>query len=477
MKRNTWVGAVVILAAMVFVLTFAMNYLGPGRTPVTAEAKALPRLTFATPTFPPDNAPPMECEFKQPAHYDFWFCNENDKELPFGLATKSCKCASVEVFLLPESQRPQLLALAASRLALAGAAGPLSVQLMPEASLPRVYKLAAALQTIPLAAAQDAKTLRDLAKVEGVPLTTENSVVVPAGGLGWVRLHWKTERVESRILGLELWTDQKNNPTTTNLSARASIVLPLEMPTEMEVGTLTPSSLQGDKPKTLYFYCFSRTRPEVRFKAEVVHDTRKPASDPFTVGAPERVTDAELQHIAEKANAPYLRCSYRVPVTLHPAAPDGTPFELGHFRRFVAVRMDGEDTERPQVAISGLMEGEVTVGQRGEGGWVYCGPFDADKGTKVKTTVQSDTPGLELEVDQARLPSFLEVKLGKPEEVPSSGHRSWVLEIHVKPDQVAGKFPNPEDETLRDCAIYLKTKGKNPRTIRIPVTGTATEVR
>jgi hypothetical protein len=50
-----------------------------------------------------------------------------------------------------------------------------------------------------------------------------------------------------------------------------------------------------------------------------------------------------------------------------------------------------------------------------------------------------------------------------------------VLEVRIPRDKARGEFPRLDDPVYHDSAIYVKTKEKPPRTIRIPVTGTANE--
>ena len=110
MKPVQWVGAVLILAAMVFAITFAMNYLGgSGGKQVAVEAKTVRQLRFHVP-FAPAEGGLLECETrnKRTYHQDFWFKNENAEDVKLGLDGTSCQCSSVRLYTLPDEALARL---------------------------------------------------------------------------------------------------------------------------------------------------------------------------------------------------------------------------------------------------------------------------------------------------------------------------------------------------------------------------------
>jgi hypothetical protein len=451
MSKNSWIVAVGILAVMVFGLTFIMNYLGGrgGPPPDSPKPPEMMRLDFVTPVAHEKDAPVL-CELKKLTWYDFWFENRNDKDVAVGLVSKSCKCVRVELYLLAESQRPSLVPMVASRVSLlAGPLGPLAVAT--------------------LGAAQD-NQVRDTASVTGAPLTQDQSTTVPARALGWVRMYWEGERAELRRQGVDLWTEQSNNPAPSRLEVTALVVRPLVAPPEGDVGILS----SHDLPRTRPLYCYSATRHDVRVNVAVEHDGRSPAADPLVVGKPERLSEAELAEVAKGTGFPFLRCGFRVPVTLKDKAADGTPFEWGQFQRYLSVTSPDENVEAQIVELRGAVLGDVTVGDRGEGGWVSFGSFRYSEGKKGTITLQSDVPGLDLEVDDARTPAFLQVKL-KNQYTSPEGHRTWRFDVTVKPLEGPVTIPASDDAAFRDSAFYVKTKEKPPRSIRVPVRGTANQ--
>jgi hypothetical protein len=461
MKTAQWIGAVVILALMVFALTFAMNYLGNNSSGTPKQAKDMLRLTFPVSVYPEKDLPPMLSEHNQGASCDFWFVNRNDQDVKVGLVGKSCKCAKVELFVLPENRQARLLEQTARRV---GAAAPWTL-----GSLPVPMGL------LPMATWHETEGARRVQAdvADGTTLKTDAPPAkVPAYAIGWVRLTWDTNKADERVLGVQLWTDDLSNLITTNLETRVHIFDPLLAPTDADLKTVALSDL----PKTIPVYCYSCTRDTLRVQAEIDHEGRPEAADPFKIGQPVRMTDAECIDLQYKSNLPYIRAAWRIDVTVLPTSPDGsTPIEFGRYRRFLTVSSPDEGVASQKMMVSGTVTGPVTVGSREEDGAMLFGVFPGRLGSRQQITLQSDEPGLELEVDTKRTPDFLEVRPLDSPEVSPTGHRTWRLQARVLPGKVTGTLPNPADPAFRDSAIYIKTKGKEPRTIRIPVRGSATE--
>jgi hypothetical protein len=466
MKTAQWVGAVVILALMVFALTFAMNYLGNSSSGTSKPPKDMLRLTFPVSIYPEKDLPPMLSEHNQGASCDFWFVNKNDQDVKVGLVGKSCKCARVELFVLSENRQKSLPYQIASRVGML-AAWPLAAQPVPSVPIP--------MGLLPLATWHETEGARQMQAnaADGTTLKTDAPPAkVPANAIGWVRLTWDTNKADERVLGVELWTDDLSNLITAHLETRVHILDPLLAPTDADLGTMA----LRDLPKTIPVYCYSCTRDTLRVQAEIDHEGRSEAADPFKIGQPVRMSDTECIELQHKANLPYIRAAWRIDVTVLPTSPDGsTPIEYGRFRRFLTVRSPDEGVAPQKTMVSGTVTGPVTVGSREDDGSMVFGVFPSRLGFRQQITLQSDEPGLELEVDFKRTPDFLEVKPLEEPHVSPTGHRTWVLKARVLPGKVTGTLPNPADPAFRDSAIYIKTKGDKPRTIRIPVRGSATE--
>jgi hypothetical protein len=469
MRSSQWTIAVIVLAAMVFVLTFAMNYLGTrSDTQQQAQPEALAQLSFVSKTMPLD-VPPPRTEVHGQGHWDYWFENRNDRDVKVGLVRKQpvCKCIDVELFCLADADRARLAAAVGSLPGLGFGPGRLTLGASAHAAVAEACK-----------------------GVQPAVVSEEAEAVAPARAVGWVRMNWSkdlpTMGGPPLVMRIWLWTDQKNNPNLTSLGGGTRI-LPALIPTRErdDLGVLNTSDL----PRTVPIVCYSETRDALRIEAEVIHDGRDPAADPVQIGKPVRLGEPELLALEmakaekDKERLSVIRCAYRIDVSLRDVSPDGsTPFELGTFRRFFSLRCAGEEGTTQVVAVIGRVGGEVTVGT--SDGWVRFGPFPSDAGTRPwKITLSSDVPDLDLEVDTSRVPPFLAPpELGKPEVVPGTNHKVWQLTLRVPPNKAAGPFPDLKVEALRDSAVYIKTihpgdAGKAPRFIRIPLEGVAGDRR
>jgi hypothetical protein len=474
-STKQWTGAVIILAAMVFVLTFAMNYLG-GKSKTEEPVQQALQLTFRSPSMPQE-MPPPRTEEHQSAHWNFWFENRNDRDVKIGLLGKlpRCKCLDVELFLLPESHAPLLALPVAGRVGLLAGnpLAPLGASLTDKAAV-----LLGNWGSLPVqgqGAVEDSMAADAVGKdLKGVPVTEESETTVPAGARGWVRLHWLKENATSEPLEMViyLWTDAHNNQNI--LTAKTEIVAPLMLKAEEE--DLGELSLR-DLPRQVPVYFYSMTRGEMDLKVEVYRNSRKAESDPFQVGVPTRLTLAEKRRLLPHGDP--VMSVYKMMVALGDRSPDGTtPFDMGSFQRYITVACKGEEAHTTKVmAVRGRVTGEVSVGT--SDGMVNFGPFDPREGSRRVINLETDVPGVELAVDKDRVPSFLaEPKLEGPEVVPGGSHRVWRLTLRVPPGQAVGRFPDPGVEGNRDAAVYIQVKRpedatKVARLIRIPMMGVA----
>ena len=107
MKPIQWVVALVVLVAMVFVITFAMNFLGDSKQPPSpfpddpgASANVLKFLTTSYPA-QEKNMPIVkyvDMEIKNdgnrnPGYRDYLFVNPTDEEVKLGRTGKVCTCS------------------------------------------------------------------------------------------------------------------------------------------------------------------------------------------------------------------------------------------------------------------------------------------------------------------------------------------------------------------------------------------------
>jgi hypothetical protein len=465
MKTGQWILAVCILAAMVFGISWALTHdfkSGGAKPPIPGRAgSAALRLKFPNPKYPPGGQPVI-CEVNKEGECDFYFTNPNDREVKVGLLKKTCKCAGASLYVVPPATPATFMA------ATVGFVGT-----VPEPCGCIVSGVVPRLSTLGLAIWQEEWVRLQQSSGGGVELTEEPGVsgTVPPQAIGRVHLRWKTERPEPRTLQINLWTDHPTNTVSTELTAQAAILPVLQVVGSYDCGVLEDGQLPFKKD----VYCFSATREFIPIKARIKHDNRLPEKDPVEVGPVVECSPEESAELASKTSYP-VRSAYKTTVTLRRTSPNGTmPMEMGAFYRYVEFIPDAAGIEPLESAITGQVLAVVTVGDGESAGHIQFGPFVRSEGKSLKTLLQSDAPNLELEVDPTRVPVFLDPPKLKLVDVTPSGHRSWELEMQVPPNKAAGRFPNAEDPAYRDSAIYIKTKEKAPRTIRIPVSGVAND--
>jgi hypothetical protein len=483
MKPAQWLLALVVLVVMVFLITFAMNYVGDsgdnksgGNDPKQPPSYA--RLKFTDRKHPPEGGAPYEYqEFRQPGSHDFWFENDNAEPVKVGVEAKNCTCAGVELFVVPESERwkerqKQVAKAAAEQMGTA----PVGVGLpnLLVAALPRAVG-----KDPELARLEEAATPVSL-------LDKTESATVPPGAVGWVRVRWSaTETKGPKMLKATLWFGA-SGAGQLDLETRISFLPALRVvETDMVVGKM-PSQPLGlaNLPYRDEFICWSSTRGDFEPEAKILTHAGRPEDDPFTIGKPERLTEkerAELEKDLDTKNEKVL-CAWRVPMTLGERGPGGkSALDLGPMRRRVELRIKGDpDVEPIEVKFSAVIKGDVQVDQRTPGRLDF-GPFTQANGSKTETVQLSTVvPGVTLAIDAKRSSPFLEAKL--PDQPATAGGRiTWDLKISVPPGKASGFFPRDDDPTYQDSAVYVKVippagpDAGPPRSIRIPVMGTATD--
>lgn len=456
MKPAQWIGAVLAGAAMVFVITFALNYVDIAKTRgPDGPGREMLQLTFPLTQAPPAQMGALGTEVNKPDWYDYWFRNDNDQPVRVGLARKNCKCLSVELYPLPPDW---------------------------EARLPKGFDLAngLALGAGPAVACRQALAPAVLAgQLTPVHLEQLAEGEIPAHGEGWVRLKWSADKAGGQQINAVLWTDNKADGPTVTLNAMVMYHPAAQATLAVDAGKRNVSELEQSGAVTLNIYCWSATRPSFSLAAEV--DAVRPGGprhDPFVVGAPVPLTAEEVVKLeAREHELPgSVRSGWRVPVHLRAVSEDGkTPFELGVFQRWVKLTSPDPGVEPMRVPVTGRVVGDVTV--LDEEARIAFGNFPHSRGTGFAgVTLESDTPGTELKLETERLPKYLEARLpAKPNLSASSGHQTWRLEVRVRPGAARGQFPRHEDPAYADSAVYVQIGGKTPRSLRIPVTGTAND--
>jgi hypothetical protein len=422
--------------------------------PPTSAGKEEALLSFPSRVVPAEGEPPLLGAVRQPGWCDFWFWNPQDHAVTVWLAHKTCQCSGASLFLVPPTRPVEYI------LAQVGTGG----------TTPAASGLASGLTTLALAASKELWAADQLQRLgEGIALTTEDRAVVPPHAVGAVRLSWNADIVERRRLAVDLGLEAAGKSSQLHFEALVVLVSAVEAEAEIAAGVVREQQL----PQVIPVYCYSRIYSSLRVRAEVVHDGRPAEADTVEVGEAVPASQPERKALQARLGVSTLRCAYRVPVTLRAAARDGTPCELGVFRRRIELHCEEDPIRVQPVEVSGEVPGPLRVGTPADRGQVALGPFVAEQGKEVRVRLQGESAGLQLEVDRGRIPKFLgEPKLQGPEAGPL-GQPTWWLVLRVPPGPALGRFPDPENPLTRDSAVYLKTKDRPPRTIRIPVSGRA----
>src|SRR5205809_2452633 len=117
MKPVQWIIALVVLAAMVFLITFAMNFLGEENSSSKKSSTSDDQdqeagdalLTFSAPSYRGLGGPYHEQEKNQAGQHDFLFSNQTSEDVAIGLNSLGCsQCTSVEVLLAPNEAKTNL---------------------------------------------------------------------------------------------------------------------------------------------------------------------------------------------------------------------------------------------------------------------------------------------------------------------------------------------------------------------------------
>jgi hypothetical protein len=475
MKSSQWIIALVVLSAMVFGITFLLNYSPDttgtkdnGETPATA-----PWVNVTDPVYPaplkddagPEKreAPPAEQEHGQMGYHDYWFINDGEQPVKTGLISTSCTCASLEVFVMPPQWKQRWSSL------------------HPEVK-------------VVTPAESDDKELKAIEKeVTALKFDENNDITIEPGTVGKFRMHWKGNRLGAQRIRATLWAGQRGANQQT-LQAHLLFLDPLRSSVEDRdriIGLLHRSQL----PLDLDCKVWSSTRDELEFKS--VKLANKPGAlgpDPVIVGKPvaltaEKCKELEENHIAGlKANnrrsdlEGRVRCAYSIPIRIQSDSIDGgTPLEIGSFRRRIEIVPADETISPLFLTISGTIRGVVEVD---DGGRIDFGSVKRSTGAEKGISLHTEEAGLQLEVDESRLPHFLKAELSKP-DVKKTGtgeSRAWRLHVEILPNRVSGTFPRDDDlPAYDDCAVYLKIRRPDPRPkkgteyLRVPVKGVVTD--
>jgi hypothetical protein len=387
-----------------------------------------------------------EVEYPNPGHFDFWFRNGNATAADIGLELQSCKCSKVELLVLtPEEEKiVHEESKGAAAAVVGGSAG----------SLANWFCLTGA------TVARTAKFLGDSDRWKRLDKGEGSAVEVPADATGFVRLSWQAKQLGAVRLVAKVWAQAHGQPKTRG--GLTSLEVPVVYVPALRVtpGTVKIPELATGGAFTAELYCFSATRASFEVKAY------EKSKDPCVTCTCTRLAGDEFLEAAAKVTteAKSIPLSiYLVEVTISERLPSGSQMELGPFEKVIAMESNLVGVEPVLATCTGIVRGDVTVGTSDDRDRIVLKTFRADRGYTMTVPVETTVPGLDLTID-AKIPSYLVADL--KERAEGGIGKRWDLTVTVPPNVTEGKLP-------ADSAIVLKTRGNQPRKIRIPILGKA----
>lgn len=286
---------------------------------------------------------------------------------------------------------------------------------------------------------------------------------VPADGHGLLRLRWDGRKPPGghQKANVSFWSRSAARPKTMQthlLYGSIKVSLPILFdPPKASIGTL----VRGET-KVVEFIAWSPTRdgPQVSFQPREISPLFQLEVGPLS--APE-CSQLEIKLRAD-GKLTRVRAAFRVKATIREQVGD-RQLDQGPFSRAIQVILDELPLESPLPPITGTIKGEVEVGNVEGRDNVQLGTFPAAE-TRVVVVPLFTEPRFALEPVSTN-PSCLKAELKHNVKGSTAQRARWDLKVTVPADAWTGPLPEAS-------AIVLRIPGSPPRTIRLPVEGTAT---
>jgi hypothetical protein len=451
--------SLVLVVALIFGVAFVWQkyFVGQSRNAATEVKPVVDGAEGVKLTFPQPVAEwfPMSAsrfEIGTFGSWEFWYHNSYPYAMDMGVDFQSCKCSKLEASTFPAEM--------GDRLKRYRAAGALLQILQAHDGL---------LDTLVQTEVNDTLLQKALGvKLEWHELHREDrtapatSVRVEPNASGLVRVSWEAKRFGDERLSAKIWSQPVEG------TSRPRGIQQLEVPVHFDTVFLTDPGLSSiddltpREKKVVEYYVWSPSQAWLDLNVRVVNRTRTP--DPCFVCSWRKLNQEERDSLAERMNS-HVWIGYLVTVEVNERISETVQMELGPFRRRVALTNDPEQDQYCPT-IGGTVRGEVTVGSIEDKDRIELKSFRADVGKRVTLPIQTDA-GVELDTKAIEVdPDYLKVELKKVQEGKGNIGASWQLTVEVPPNRAAGPLPPLS-------AIFLKTAGKTPRRIRIPLTGNA----
>jgi hypothetical protein len=287
-----------------------------------------------------------------------------------------------------------------------------------------------------------------------------------------LRLEWEAKKqpyeVEPDSLRVEVQAEVPNGAINyyerrVSFSVRPVIEF---YPLKVDVGDVV-----ADGSRSVEFFVWSETRDQLRIRPRVIARGENSPDEPCgEISVPIEMPPKQLFEILgpwEQAFASLrIKCGYRLTVTVHERRGD-KQLEMGPLERMINFAFDTDSGETKiddvKIPLIGLVKGEVRLLNGDDQDRIKLGAYKYDRGKKTTAILGANDPRVELELEKTTSPK-LKARLLDPELI--DGRRQWKLEVEMEPNAMLG-------ELGASVIITLRTKGPNPRLLRLPVSGRA----
>lgn len=429
------------------------NDLASNNKPVNADtepAKGEP-LTFDVDPLATEQAA-IEVEYMAHAHKDYWCHTKQERDVKLSLISKSCTCSDVLLgrFDIPAAEWDALAARDLTlndwcRLATAvkfdkvGMAGEerLTVAATPAGKSPRPYILRVTWQA--------KKTPQEMKEQGGIS----------------VKIAAQTEGTTAQSV------ITKDNPYNV---VPAVGVFPFDVDLgEVGVGSSQRAEIIIWSPTRL------KLRPKLRLASSIRNDQPEPCAE-FTTPVP--FSPEELEGLPASLGPDFAkinpRCAYRFSLILHERRGEHQ-LDIGPLGRMMVISfetMAGEQIiEDVKVPVLGSVRGDVMVQGGDDRGRVSLGVWRTSRLAWKEVYLLTQDSKLELDPNVVTSTPKIKASLGNREKT-AEGYR-WPLRIESPPNSFQGELKIDIPAPI----VFVQTKGPNVRRIRIPIHGTAENVK
>jgi hypothetical protein len=406
----------------------------------------------------------------------FWFQNINDQPVRLALTGVSCKCAGVEVGVVPQATMANYI----SRRAVAHFPGMPGGPILDALN---VVELNSALRGQWQTLAEKGEISIPGAPASGDEEARKAHLNKENPQFAIVKLKWESkpqannQDARDSVTGHFVSQLPNANAAAMSLVASFNVVQPFHVyvPGGKSAEILL-NNLSAGSVVTREIICWSKTRSELPLSFDLLApDNYK---DCVTWTNPQELDQRDITDLERKlqsADLPLkIRSAYRIYLTVYEQREierDGKKtvkhLDLGPISFLINVKAGAtatlQETKAMPLAVIGVVRGDVRIFNNGEStdGVDFGQSFSSEQSATKKVKVLSERPGLNLELIRSEcLPAYLVVELVFDSE--KDGRKQWELQVTIPAKSLDGDLP-------ATSKIVLQTNDPIPRRIRIPI--------